>query len=121
MKSALLFGLAGLAATTCAHSERRSTTRGVDISKYGIMSQHGVGAYSTSDQVQEDGVIASLGKRSTYVETATELVKTTVPGIEFRLAGDHYVDVNGIAHVNFKQTTHGIDIDNADFNVNVRG
>ncbi|KAM0661296.1 hypothetical protein ACHAPH_002804 [Verticillium nonalfalfae] len=61
----------------------------------------------------------TLSKRATYVETATELVKATVPGVTFRVVSDHYVGANGIAHVNFKQTAHGIDIDNADFNVNV--
>lgn len=33
---------------------------------------------------------------------------------------DHYVGTNGIAHFNFKQTVNGVDIDNADFNVNIR-
>jgi extracellular elastinolytic metalloproteinase len=58
-------------------------------------------------------------KRATYVETATDAVKKVAPNAEFRLVDDHYVGDNGIAHVNFKQTAHGIDIDNADINVNV--
>jgi extracellular elastinolytic metalloproteinase len=32
---------------------------------------------------------------------------------------DHYVGNNGIAHFYFKQTVNDLDIDNADFNVNV--
>ena len=33
--------------------------------------------------------------------------------------GDHYVGTNGIAHYYFKQTANDLDIDNADFNVNI--
>jgi extracellular elastinolytic metalloproteinase len=58
-------------------------------------------------------------KRGDYVETATELVKTVVNGATFRVVEDHYIGSSGIAHVNLKQTANGIDIDNADFNVNV--
>lgn len=32
---------------------------------------------------------------------------------------DHYIDIDGIGHVHLKQTVHPIDIDNADFKVNV--
>ncbi|KZM24704.1 low affinity high capacity ammonium permease [Ascochyta rabiei] len=60
-----------------------------------------------------------LRRREDYVETATELVKSIANGATFRVVGDHYVGANGIAHVNFKQTAHDLDIDNADFNVNV--
>ncbi|TKX26023.1 extracellular metalloproteinase MEP [Elsinoe australis] len=55
-----------------------------------------------------------------YVDTATQLVQKTVPGATFRVVGDHYVGDNGVAHINFKQTANGLDIDNADFNVNVK-
>ncbi|KAH7401020.1 extracellular metallo proteinase 1 [Phaeosphaeria sp. MPI-PUGE-AT-0046c] len=58
-------------------------------------------------------------KRADYVEAATELVKSVAKGATFRLVEDHYVGTNGIAHVNFKQTANGIDIDNADMNVNI--
>jgi len=58
-------------------------------------------------------------KRADYVEAATDLVKSQVNGASYRVVEDHYVGANGIAHVNFKQTAHSIDIDNADFNVNV--
>jgi len=47
------------------------------------------------------------------------LVKATVPGAQFRLVGDNYVGSNGIAHFYFKQTANDLDIDNADFNVNI--
>lgn len=61
-----------------------------------------------------------LAKRGgDYVDVATELVKTVAPDAEFRVIDDHYVGTNGIGHVNFRQTAHGVDIDNAIFNVNV--
>lgn len=58
-------------------------------------------------------------RRGDYVEAATDLVKSVAKGATFRVVGDHYTGSNGIAHVNFKQTANDIDIDNADFNVNV--
>jgi extracellular elastinolytic metalloproteinase len=74
--------------------------------------------YSNVDSTDSTPIVA-LAKRDTYLETATALVQKVVPGAEFRVADDHYVGTNGIAHVNLKQTIHGLDIDNADFNVNV--
>lgn len=52
-------------------------------------------------------------------QTATQLVQAIIPSANFRVINDHYIGQNGVAHVNFRQTLHGIDIDNADFNVNV--
>lgn len=60
-----------------------------------------------------------LLKRETYLETATELVKSVAPDATFRVSDDHYVGTNGVSHVYFHQTVHGVDIDNANFNVNV--
>jgi extracellular elastinolytic metalloproteinase len=76
--------------------------------------------YSNSTSTAKSITSPSLFKRDQYVDAATALVKKVLPDAEFRLVDDHYVGVNGIAHVNFKQTIHGLDIDNADFNVNVR-
>lgn len=75
--------------------------------------------YSNSTNTANSNIAFALLKRDTYVDTATELVKATFPDAEFRLVSDHYVGTNGIGHVNFRQTVHGLDIDNADFNVNV--
>ncbi|KAF4547252.1 Fungalysin metallopeptidase-like protein [Elsinoe fawcettii] len=50
---------------------------------------------------------------------AAKVVKDVFPGSTFRLNADHYVGSNGIGHVYFKQTAGGLDIDNADFNVNI--
>ncbi|KAE8374395.1 extracellular metallo proteinase NpIII [Aspergillus bertholletiae] len=63
--------------------------------------------------------IGSTLIEQSYVETATELVRETFPNATFRLQEDHYIGNNGVAHVHFRQTVHGIDIDNVDFNVNV--
>ncbi|KAE8421381.1 extracellular metallo proteinase mep [Aspergillus pseudocaelatus] len=54
-----------------------------------------------------------------YIETAMQLVKETFPNASFRLREDHYVGDNGVAHVHFRQTIHDLNVDNADFNVNV--
>jgi extracellular elastinolytic metalloproteinase len=51
-------------------------------------------------------------------DTATGLVKTTVPKATFRLV-ESYTGNNGVAHFYFRQTANDLDIDNADFNVNV--
>jgi extracellular elastinolytic metalloproteinase len=75
--------------------------------------------YVSREEVPEDVSAKVVTKRADYTETASDLVKATYPKAEFRMVDDHYVGTNGIAHVNFKQTVNGIDIDNADFNVNV--
>ncbi|KAF2002104.1 extracellular metallo proteinase 2 [Amniculicola lignicola CBS 123094] len=73
----------------------------------------------TDNSVVETDQLIGLSKRADDVDTATDLVRKTVPGATFRLVEDFYVGINGIAHFNFKQQIKGIDIDNADFNVNI--
>ena len=122
MKSLALLGLAGLAANVQAHphgsnpNEAHVVKRGVDITKFRLPE---LSDYTPAEVAQESESVKMMVKRETYVETATDLVKSIAPGTEFRVVNDHYVGKNGVAHVNFKQTVHGIDIDNADFNVNV--
>lgn len=120
MKSLTLLGLAGLAANVQAHpgghGESSIAKRGVDVSKYMLPD---VSSYSSSQDTKGNKVAMAINSRSTYVETATDFVKKTLPGVEFRLVDDHYTGSSGISHVNFKQTVHGIDVDNADFKVNV--
>ena len=65
------------------------------------------------------GSAPSLIKRADAKDTATDLVKKTVPGATFELVNDHYVGDNGIAHFNFKQTVNGLVVANSHFNVNV--
>lgn len=119
MKSFILLGLSGLAANVQAHPQKRGdiSRRGVDIEKY---RPTGKTEYTSSQDAVASPNVAAIGKRATYTETATELVKSSFKNSEFRMTDDHYTDVNGISHVYFKQTAHGIDIDNTNFNVNVR-
>lgn len=122
MKSLLLLGLTGLAANVQAHPQRREpnesplSKRGVDVAKFRLAD---MSSYSASAVTEADASVMSIVKRGDYVSAATDLVKTAAPSAEFRVVDDHYVSSDGVAHVNFKQTIHGIDVDNADFNVNV--
>lgn len=124
MKSVLLLGLTGLAANVQAHPQRRHpnespmSKRGIDLEKFRLPD---LADYTTSASAQADASVASISKRGDYLAAAEQLVKTAAPGAEYRLVDDHYVGSNGVAHVNYKQTLHGIDIDNADISVNVRG
>ena len=76
------------------------------------------GGYTKAADVASNSVFKLL-KREDYVKTATELVKSVTPNATFRLVDDHYTGTNGISHANFRQTTHSLDIDNADFSVHV--
>jgi extracellular elastinolytic metalloproteinase len=58
-------------------------------------------------------------KRGDYVGAAEDLLKYIADGASYRIVEDHYVGKNKVAHVNFKQNANGLDIDNADCNVNV--
>jgi len=90
--------------------------RTVDLNAFRLKA---LTSYVNSTTTETEPTAASIVKRESYVDAATELVKTKLPSATFRVVDDHYVGVNGIAHVNFKQTANGLDIDNADFNVNV--
>lgn len=120
MRAALLTTLASLGVIGInAHPTSRSNTlgkRAVDLDAFRMRIK---ADYKNATQVSSDPSIASLTRRASAEEVATELVKKTVPGATFRLVGDHYVGTNGVAHFYFKQTANGLDIDNADFNVNV--
>lgn len=119
MKSALVYGLLGASMMADAHPSTKSRNniqrRTVDMNslRLGTTSQYVNHKAAKADQSLK------LLKRATYVETATELVKQIIPDAEFRLKKDHYVGTNGIAHVYFRQTVNGIDVGNANFNVNV--
>ncbi|GJC79919.1 extracellular metalloproteinase mep [Colletotrichum liriopes] len=117
MKSLALLGLLGPTSQVFAHpaTGHNIGRRGIDIEAFRLPQ---LGSYTNATQTEASPPIALL-KRESYVDTATELVKKLAPNAEFRLVGDHYVGTNGIGHVNFKQTAHGLDIDNADFNVNI--
>ncbi|KAI9052154.1 hypothetical protein LZ554_003516 [Drepanopeziza brunnea f. sp. 'monogermtubi'] len=90
--------------------------RTVDLSAYKL----GVGASYTSNALitgAEQAIDFQAFTEPGYVETATALVKSVFPLAEFRLLSS-YQSGNGVGHVVFKQTVHGIDIDTADLNVN---
>jgi len=91
--------------------------RTVDLNAFRLTA---LTSYINSTITATEPAAASIAKRVDYVDAATELLKTKLPAATFRVVKDHYVGANGIAHVNFKQTANGLDIDNADFNVNVR-
>jgi extracellular elastinolytic metalloproteinase len=118
MLSSLLAG-AGLVALAASHPTSHGnalTRRAVDINAFRLTA--------TSEYVNATVAVSEPSlrflKRADYLETATELVKSVAKDATFRVVEDHYVGSNGIAHVNFKQTANGLDIDNADFNINVR-
>ncbi|KAI1369752.1 extracellular elastinolytic metallo proteinase [Xylaria arbuscula] len=116
MRSLVLLGLLGAASAHPAPVAKPGVRRrAVDLNAFRITQD---AQYHNQVTTKSDPKVAVL-KRDTYVETATALVKSVAPDAEFRLVNDHYVGTNGIAHVNFKQTAHGLDIDNADFNVNI--
>ncbi|KAE8353078.1 extracellular metallo proteinase NpI [Aspergillus coremiiformis] len=118
MRSLLLAGALGLPLSVLAHPTQASHAlhhrRMVDLNSFRL--PHGATYFNAT---QSSSVVVSSLKEQSYVETATQLVKNTVPGATFRVVDDHYVGDNGVAHVNFRQTVHGLDIANADFNVNV--
>lgn len=92
---------------------------------YGAVSKHAfrlkeASEYTTASKVTSNSALKLLRRGDDYVETATELVKSLAPNATFRVADDHYVGQNGVGHVNFKQTAHDKDIENADFSVHVR-
>ncbi|KAF9774253.1 hypothetical protein IL306_007776 [Fusarium sp. DS 682] len=115
----LLIGLSSLAG---AHPSRRApnpsplSKRGLDLEAFKLPP---MAEYVAQDEVPDEVSAKVVTKRADYTETAKDLVKSTFPKATFRMVDDHYVGSNGIAHVNFKQTANGIDIDNADFNVNI--
>lgn len=117
----LLLGAAALPLAVLAHPTHHQsnalTRRAVDVNAFRLVSQ---AKYTNADDAVADAP-SSLGgfKEQSYLETAKQLVKNIAPDAEFRVVDDHYVGNNGVAHINFRQTAHGLDIDNADFNVNV--
>ncbi len=119
IRSLLLLGLLGASLPAHGHPAQQYKSglrrRTVDLNAYRLKETT---QYSNKAATSTDKALRYV-KRGSYVDTATELVKTIAPGATFRLVDDHYVSNNGLAHVNCKQTAHGLDIDNADINVNV--
>lgn len=120
MRSALFICLASLTIGINAHplaaTSPNPRKRTVDLNAFRLKT---TSKYADNLEIESDPSLVRV-KRADPIDTATELVKKTVPGATFRLVDDHYTGDNGVAHFNFKQTANGLDIDNADFNVNVR-
>ena len=118
MRGSILAGLASSFALVSAHPGGHAHSiagRGIDINAFRLKAA----SQYVNASVAETPSTARRNKRGDYVEAATDLVKSLVDGASYRVVEDHYIGNNGIAHVNFKQTANGIDIDNADMNVNV--
>lgn len=88
----------------------------VDLSPYRLRT---TAEYHNVAESASNSAVKLLKRGSNYVETATELVKTIFPDATFVINDDHYIGTNGVGHVYFKQTAHGLKIQNADFNVNI--
>ncbi|KAL1798430.1 hypothetical protein ACET3X_002467 [Alternaria dauci] len=120
MRSVLLASLASLLAISVyGHPQPTRNTlarRAVDLDSYRL--KHAA-SYKNTAEVVADPNINTLTKRASAEDVATDLVKATIPDAEFRLVKDSYVGDNGVAHFYFKQTANGLDIDTADFNVNI--
>lgn len=116
MQSLVLLGLMGTALAHPAHVHKswKATKRTVDLNQFRLNTN---ATYSNATEAALNPVTKLL-KRESYIDTATALVQSVVPGAEFRVS-DSYIGSNGIGHVYFKQTLFGLDIDNSDFNVNV--
>lgn len=117
MHASLLASLVSLAAVVGAHPTENAHSlvgRGIDLNAFRLKTT----VEYVNASIAESSPLRRI-KRADYVDAATELVKSIANGATFRVVEDHYVGQNGIAHVNFKQTANDIDIDNADFNVNV--
>lgn len=114
----LAAGLLSLPFHASAYVQQSSgiTRRGVDLDSFRPLDK---AKYMNSDEVQQNAAIMSLAGGN-YVDVATRLVQKMMPRATFRVVDDHYVSTSGMGHVNFRQTIHGIDVDNADFHVNVR-
>ncbi|EGD86993.1 extracellular metalloproteinase 3 [Trichophyton rubrum D6] len=121
MHGLLLAGLLALPMNVLAypaeqHASNVLSRRGVDIESFRLPLK---AKYMDSEATAQKIQAMSFSKDDDYVSTATKLVKSTFPKSTFRVVDDHYIGTNGIGHVHFKQTAHGLDIDNSDFNVNI--
>ena len=113
MRFSTAFTLVFLAASVAAHAERKS---------YAIPeTRHGV--YLNSEQHKQTRKLrsrADTAAAGSPQEIALQHLKEIAPGAEVRLRPDHYTDEDtGIWHGYYTQTLNGIDVKNAQANVNV--
>ncbi|KAL2835460.1 extracellular metallo proteinase 9 [Aspergillus pseudoustus] len=112
----LLAAVLSMAWYAGAHTSRRSwiPEKTLDLATYRLTTRSN---YSSIDNASKPAFLTK--GYDSYVDAAVSLAQGLYPGVEFRVAQDHYVDVSGVAHVHLKQTLHGLDISNADLNANV--
>lgn len=113
--SSLALGLASLA---LGHPNPRQSdaARGINIANFEYSTPS---VYSNSDETRDNVLASSIQPGESYTNTAENFAKSMFPALTYRLVDDHYVGDNGMGHVYLKQTHHGLDVDNADFNINV--
>lgn len=96
MQQILLLGLLGSALAHPARVHKpwkpALSKRTVDLDQYRLHSNN---TYVAAKEISSDAA-ARVMKRESYVDTATALVQSVVPGAEFRVA-DSYVGSNGVA------------------------
>lgn len=102
------------AVTASAHSA--GSLGRLDVRKYAMPNVANYAPNYSKDKTKRH---TNLHRGASPVDIAQAFVKKSAPGASFRVSEDHYTSTSGIAHVNLKQTLHGLDIDNADFKVNV--
>lgn len=125
MKSLALLSLGGLVANINAHPTTHNTrdldggsSGGVDLSAFPMPEF--ASSYINADDIHDHKLaILARGSSSNFVQAASDFVKKSSPGLEFRVMDDHHIGSTGIAYINMKQTIHGIDVDNGDFKVNI--
>ncbi|KAG2419991.1 extracellular elastinolytic metalloproteinase precursor [Aspergillus terreus] len=98
------------------HRTRGIARRGIDLTPYRLP---GNAEYTSSRTSAARSLLFERAEGEDYVETAKKVLQSVHPDATFRVIDDHYVGDNGVAHVHLLQTAHGIDIDNANFNVNI--
>ncbi|KAJ3498033.1 hypothetical protein NLG97_g1434 [Lecanicillium saksenae] len=115
--AAVLLALgAAVVSAHSTHSNAGLNKRGIDVRRYAMPD---FAHYSPNYSKDKSKRQINLPIDALPVDSAVEFVRKSTSGVEFRLVKDHYTGTSGVTHVNLKQTLHGIDIDNADFKVNV--
>ncbi|KAH0428486.1 elastinolytic metalloproteinase mep [Colletotrichum camelliae] len=117
----MLLGLASRAVGHPAHGPRQLSKRTQLLNSYRFNTVSSYTAGDTATFFEPKITTERRDKRADYVEIATLKLQEIEPQAEFRLVDDSYVGSNGVAHVHFQQTVDGIDVDNAQVNVNILG
>ncbi|KAF4826624.1 Extracellular metalloproteinase NpI [Colletotrichum tropicale] len=115
----MLLGLASRAVGHPAHGPQQLSKRAQLLNSYRFNT---VSSYTAGDDAifhEPKTTTERRDNRADYVEIATLKLREVAPQAEFRLVDDSYVGSNGVAHVHFQQTVDGVDVDNAQFNVNI--